>query len=364
MYLGDIYLKQSKIDSAILYIKGVPECVPVFIHNNALGYAAKIYLKAGSLDSAYMYALELVNSKYSTNKEIGYQVILSPQLKNFVTEKKIREYAGEYRTLIEDLYDENENQLALIQYSYYNYLNHEQKRLKTELSNSSLKVWLFGVSSLVLFLIIVIMILRNRSHRQLLEYNVALNNISLLKKKIDEIERMNTLSGTSSPGIENEDNKNATNKKYSEVDFTSSEPGIFELREKLKQELLQLSKRCDNSELSPLISHSKAYEQLQVRIFESKTIPENDSLWLELEEAVLKDSPDFVSNLKLLTWNKISKVELMTAILIKCHVNPTNMAFLLSRAKGTISSRRESLCVKLFGEKLGNAIFDNIIRGL
>ena len=40
------------------------------------------------------------------------------------------------------------------------------------------------------------------------------------------------------------------------------------------------------------------------------------------------------------------------------------MMVLLGKAKGTISYRREAMCIKIFGKKLGAKFMDGIIRKL
>lgn len=53
-----------------------------------------------------------------------------------------------------------------------------------------------------------------------------------------------------------------------------------------------------------------------------------------------------------------------TIILIKCGVTPMQMTGLLGKSKGAISSRRESLCTKILGEKVNQKAIDTIIRSL
>ena len=75
-----------------------------------------------------------------------------------------------------------------------------------------------------------------------------------------------------------------------------------------------------------------------------------------------EDSPNFKSNLHLLTGGKLSVQDYRLALLIKCGVTPTQLISLLGRTKGTISYRRETLCYRVFEEKLGSKVIDGIIR--
>ena len=72
--------------------------------------------------------------------------------------------------------------------------------------------------------------------------------------------------------------------------------------------------------------------------------------------------PDFKANLRLLTQSRLTSLDLHTALLIKCHFTPTQMSVLLGRSKGTIVSRRETLSLKIFDEKIGTKVIDGIIR--
>ena len=57
-------------------------------------------------------------------------------------------------------------------------------------------------------------------------------------------------------------------------------------------------------------------------------------------------------------------MEWRTALLIKFGVNASDMAKLLCKSKGAISSRRIALGKKMVDESIANAIVDNIIRAL
>ena len=49
------------------------------------------------------------------------------------------------------------------------------------------------------------------------------------------------------------------------------------------------------------------------------------------------------------------------ALLIRCGLKPTEVAILLGRSKGALSSRRGYICEMIFGEKLGVKVMDDII---
>ena len=110
MYLAEVKSKQGKIDSALSLIRGIPERIDPVSRNSALEYAADIYRKAGLPDTAYIYSLELLSSPDTQYHEIGYQTILSPELREYVNPDSIYEYIADYVDLLETLYDTNQSQ--------------------------------------------------------------------------------------------------------------------------------------------------------------------------------------------------------------------------------------------------------------
>ena len=138
---------------------------------------------------------------------------------------------------------------------------------------------------------------------------------------------------------------------------------IKDLREKLRARLLSVSKGNEDKEWrTKEFIDSEAYKKLQTLINGSESIKEQDPLWNELETTLLKFYPDFKSNLQVLLRGGMSLSELQTSILIKYGVSPNQMAILLNRSKNTIVSRRNTIGLKIFDEKMPPKIIDSIIR--
>ncbi|MDE6279491.1 MAG: hypothetical protein K2M05_05910, partial [Paramuribaculum sp.] len=189
-------------------------------------------------------------------------------------------------------------------------------------------------------LAITALILKLRSHRNFIRLQAVLENITRLKQQLDK-HRENIID-LQIPEINNSE---------------------LELREKLKTQLLDIYNNSPKSyELPPEIAQHDAYIKLRELIAEEKSLIDTNPLWDELQDMILSISPDFINNLRLLTGGKLSSSDLNTAILIKCGVKPTQMTKLLNRSKGAIVSRRESLCLRIFNEKLGTKVIDGIIR--
>ncbi|MBD5357853.1 MAG: hypothetical protein HDR88_12745 [Bacteroides sp.] len=252
-------------------------------------------------------------------------------------------YAKDYHHSIEDAFDEHGAQLAISQQANYNYKVHQRERLKAEERNRILKNWLIGISFVLLIFSVIILWLKNRNKQTVIELRTALNNIERLEQSLKDqsLPSENSLS------------------KLVPVDVNLSAP---ELRDQLKNKLLTLYHSGESKEIPQEILQSEPYSRLQQFIKKKEELNEEDPLWKDLENVVTLCSPNFKEHLELLVGGTLSSFDLHTALLIKCGVTPTQMAILFMRTKGTIVSRRESICLRIFGEKLGTKATDAIIR--
>lgn len=360
MYLAAVKYDLEQTDSALLFIRDTPERVNPITRNTALAHASNIYLNAGLLDSAYLFSHELISSSNPLNKQIGYYVILSPELRSYLHPDTLIQYVFEYRRFLEKLFDENENELAVNQQSLYNYQLHEREKDKAEKSNEKLWRWIIGFMFAVAIMMIVILLLKNRNKKNIIKLQQAIQYISDLEREIKNAQS-NTLCAS-----ETETDDNISNR-----DKSVNPPGLpdtaknteSELRALLKSKLMALYESSSEKTAIPAaIYESEPYQKLLRRISSGKSINDNDGLWSELEETVLNSSPRFKTNLNLLTLGKLTVLDLHTALLIKCGIKPSQMTVLLGRSNGAIISRRESLCVKIFDEKLGVKVIDEVIR--
>lgn len=360
MYLAAVKYKQEQIDSALYLIRDIPEKVSPNVRNSALAYASNIYLKAGILDTAYFYSHELIHSPDSLHHQIGYQVILSPMLRKFINPDTLDQYISEYRDLLETLYDSNQNQLVLNQQGLYNYQLHERERAKAESSNKTLWGWIIGLIFATIIMGIVILFLKNRDKNHIIELHKALEYINSLEQELN-IPQNTIIDNHNTESIGNHvESKESINTLPILGTTKNTEQ---ELRERLKNKLMAL---YESSNEKPTTSHvilqSEPYQTLLNLLNSGKSIKEDDKLWYELEQVVLKSSPKFKTNLNLLTLGKLTILDLHTSLLIKCGIKPSQMTILLGRSNGAIISRRESLCLKVLDKKLGVKVIDSIIR--
>ncbi len=336
MALAEIKFQQGANDSALELIRSSIDYVSPMSRNNALAYASDIYLMKGILDTAYIYACELLHSPYSINKSTAYQTLLSPELRNLIPLDTIHQYISEYREFLENYYDSNEMQLAINEQNFYNYQLHEREREKAETFSARLIKWIFGISFLCFILAVTILYYKNKTKKTLLKLHIALNNIDKLNENISA----------------GNHNLNSTNNIEDE----------HELREKLKDKLLSIYHKNGDMLLSKTILDSDVYNKLLEHIKDEKIISHDDTFWKELEETIIKSSPDFKNNLQLLVQSHLTTIDYHTALLIKCHIQPSQMAILLGRTRSAIVSRRATLSIKIFGEKIGTKVIDHIIR--
>lgn len=354
MHLADVLFYKGEIDSALKIIRNVPDGVNLISRDVALSFAAKIYEKADITDTAYMYAMELVNSK-GANKLIGYNLLLSKKLRNKISSDSVDVLLGEYVGLLENYYDENENQLAVNQQAFYNYAIHDREKMKTQASVGKLVFWILISILAILSLGVIILLQGNRNK----------NNMLKLRDAIDEAARLQCVVNSLKEKDKAELKDSADEESCGcRDDCISKGESVSQLRKKLQRRLLELQKQCETDpvNLSPIITESGVYAKLTDIINSGKGIPDDDPIWDEVEEVVVESSPNFRKNMKLLLGDKNSSFDLHTTLLIKCGVSPSKMGILLNRTKGTIVSRRESLSMRMLDQKLGTRIIDDIIR--
>lgn len=357
MLLAAAKSRLGDMDSALKLIRHTPDSVHPFTRCFALSYAADIYLAEGILDTAYAYAHELIYGKNRDNEATGYSVMLSPKMKSRISMEEREHYIDGYNEHLKGFFNQNENTQALIQQTYYNYQLHDRDRQAAEESDKKKSYIIFGILIVIVFvgLVVTIWVLRikDKNKARIIELHEAIDNIEKLKK---ELQRQNKLLAANDAPVEQ-------NTPPAETNAPSSADKQQILRERLKNELFSLYENAkDGTPVSSVILRSKAYAALQEIIARKTNIQESDPLWNELEKAVLKSSPRFKENLDLLTSGKTTLYDWHTALLIKCGVQPLQMAVLFNRAKGTIVSRRDSLCMKMLDKKMGTKATDAIIR--
>ena len=340
--IARLKLLDGDVDSALFLIRGLPEKNKGVNKEYTYSIASQIYKAAGQKDTTYKYAKIIKDSPDLTYSRTGYQILLSPGIKELSTQDSLDLYLKKYLEVLEKIYNENDRHATIIQNSLYNYSLQERDREKAEKEKAVVWDWLLGSISLILLLLVVILYYKYNNKKQQIALQNALESLSQLKLNLNihPVEDKFLTTNLREPG-------------------KNKEP---DLRERLKKELLNLYERNKHTTLSDVIAESSAYRQIQESLEKGIAIPHDAPLWHEIERSVLEIYPDFKANLRLLTQSRLTSLDLHTALLIKCHFTPTQMSVLLGRSKGTIVSRRETLSLKIFDEKIGTKVIDGIIR--
>ena len=340
MYKAAVKYYKGELDSARLYIYNIVDSVAPLARNSVLAYGARIFFDSEKYDSAYLYAQNLIHSPDLTNKHVGYHTLLSPELINRLHTDTIFKYYHDYLLFLDQFLDENQNRLAIDRRSQYNYNKHQRDREIAENRNIIFKNTILMTLIVNLSLCCVIFWLKNLNNKHKIQLHEALENISRLEQSLNR-------------GIHSSNNKILNNELITMTD----------LRGELRNKLLNIYFSGENTYTIPSeIINSKPYIKLQEYIKNCKELKEDNTLWSELEDMICRVSPNFKSNLMLLVGGKLNSFDLHTSILIRCGVSPTQMTKLLNRAKGTITSRRESIGLRVFDQKTATKVVDGIIR--
>ncbi|MBD5281122.1 MAG: tetratricopeptide repeat protein [Bacteroides sp.] len=357
MYLAAVKLRKNEIDSALKYIRNIPEIVNPMARNSALAYATEIYTAADLIDTAYYYAHLLIESEDDLNKAIGYNALMSSKLRTRIEQDSLFEYMDSFVSVVEKRFDENENQLALNQQAFYNYQLHEESRIKAESYNARLLNWIFGLLIIISLSAFLILYYRNKNNRSLLQLSIAVNNLDNLTQEIASLKAIPKVSEASGCDHTKESSLNC-NGLISPQFIPTKES----LRESLRNRLKELAENKDiHCEISQIILQSDVYKKLWEMIKQSKCIKKDDNIWEEIENTVQEVSPSFISNLHILTSGKLTDAEREVALLIKCGFPPAKMMILLSLTNGAVNSRRESLSNRIYDDKLPAKIITRVI---
>lgn len=336
VYLAACNYEDNNLSEARSLIKDAMISVAPVYRNISLSYASDIYLKSNIIDSAYIFALELAHSNDSNNRKYGYRNLLSPELLSLSPQDSILRYITTYKSILEDYYDKHEAQQALIQQSLYNYQIHERDKNIALKSRKQLISWLLISIFFVLIISIIFLSYRIKTNRAIIKLHNTIAKLDALQQRI----------------------KNPSQ----EINAIPSSQKL--LRERLKQKINQIDSSTSLEALPATITNSKPFKSLLNYVEDKKFISDSNPIWNELYDLILQNYPSFENNLYLLMGSHIKQHELQTIILIKCQIAPSQMTFLLGKAKGSISSRRESLSVKILGERTNQKVIDIIINSL
>ena len=343
-YRAAIKLEKGEIDSALILIRGIPEQALPIQQNLVYINASNIYLAAGIIDSAYYYADKLIHNNDTNNRKNGYRNLFSEELYNLIPDDSIPAYIRKYFTALESYYDSHESQEALMQNAFYNYQIHQRERTREEERNRRFTYIIAALILIVLISVIAILFLRNKKKTLLLSLHSSILELDNLRKSLSarDSPRENPISTTAGQGA-------TTN-------LESLKESLYEQIRLLKEE------SANRTPVQADILDSEILRKINRYISDNKTIPDNNRIWTELEEAILSASPLFKERLHLLVGENLKPHDYHVVLLIRCGITPSQMTILLGRTKGTISYRRKHVCEILLGEKIDSQFIDDIIR--
>ena len=102
--MAAVKLHKNRLDSALAIIRGLPDRVEPEFRNLALANACDIYLAKGILVTAYMYARELATSPDFNNRNNGYRIMLSPELRGRIPIDSLTDLILQYNDILQKNY--------------------------------------------------------------------------------------------------------------------------------------------------------------------------------------------------------------------------------------------------------------------
>lgn len=355
MFLATIKYHLHDYDSALIFIRNVPDKIHPLDRSTALAHAARIYNKTGHQDTAMIYAEEIISNENSDNFRTAYRILFSSEIIKNMPEDSLLKYIHNFDTRIEKFLNKFGEKSTIQQNALYNYHLHDRQRQKAEKSRDNFQKWLYLSLFLITLLAAIILHLKKRNQNSLIRLNEALDRLRAVRETID-----NNNPKDNSPSHSAESNKLL--ERNLQISEKYEREKVAELLRKECLEFQELGK-LKNSFLTD-ISNSDIYRQIQDRIIHEKAISEQSGLWSDLENLVNDNSNEFKYRLLLLAGGAISPSEFHLALLIKCGFTPSQVAILSGKSKATISYRRKKLCMRFFKQKLSTEAFDEIIRSL
>ena len=341
-----IQAKQGLVNEAFQNIKRIEPLIDSVSLPLYLPMAAEIFLKAGYYREAREAAQRLLELKDFSNRCSAYSILLNPDIENFIEPDSCVLLSREYARELALHYERRDSMQSLHQLSLYNYDLHDRNRIKAE--NKMMK-WKSGVVIAIIVLLIVTIVFlireRNKSRRiillqkDILDLTERLSQAEIANNKIDET-------------IPTEEN----NTPQENPDSSENKGKIL-----LSRLMPIINGEEPNPQLEIQLASSDILKKFRNSILQNE-IPTDD--WLVLEKEVLKQSPHFRENLRLLSNNSLEDAEYRIALLIRCHFRPSEIGYILDIKPGTVSRHRGNISKKIFKRNIGTRLIDRVIKSL
>ena len=336
----------GKIDEAVDKIKRIEPLVDSISQSLYLSMASLIYLKGGERQDAIKVAKKLLKIPDFENKIAAYRVLLDPGLDDLMDSDSSKILSREYARELALHYERRDSMQSLHQLSLYNYDLHDRNRIKAE--NKMMK-WKSGVVITIIVLLIVTIVFlileRNKSRRiillqkDILDLTERLSQAEIANNKIDET-------------IPTEEN----NTPQENPDSSENKGKIL-----LSRFMPIINGEEPNPQLEIQLASSDILKKFRNSVLQNEISTDD---WLVLEKEVLKQSPHFRENLRLLSNNSLEDAEYRIALLIRCHFRPSEIGYILDIKPGTVSRHRGNISKKIFKRNIGTRLIDRVIKSL
>ena len=339
--LAEVKMHRGENDSALMFIREIKDRISTDNEPYIWADASQIYYKNGIYDTAYIYAKKIVQDERLPNKRIGYYMLMKPEIQAQIQIDTLLSYYKNFGDYVERYLNQHDSEQALMQTSMYNYELHVRESREAMSSRDRMMRLVLVSLIVILVLVLIVVNMKLREKSRVIQLNESKAQIADLQSKIDGL--TNYISESS--GAE-----------YIKANHEEFEKSITEMRSKY---MTLIDDKALVDSMSDFKS-TESYKKLIDKVEHNNVIEHGD--WSILENEVQAISPRFIKNLHFLSRGKLNESEIKTCLLIKIGMTPTQLAKLLSLEKGTISSRREGIGVKLIGEKTPVSKVDKFIR--
>lgn len=328
-------LKAKRYDKAATHLHRILQRRDTSDNSLTLSIVARIYANTDRPDSAVHYARLLQAKPFSANSFAGARILAENALRSGDLDT-ISLYYDKFTECALRLLDEHSRKMNLPGHMFYRHMMAEIDNSRLKSDNDRLTTWLLCVALIAATCIIILLGILYRHTYLRQKANEAIADLQHLV-----IKRASSESGR-------EEECDTDNPRDILVNT------LLSRMEKLAKQPAQINQSLQESDV---------VRQLVAMASGKTVLSQSSDIWERLESEILLVSPDFKTNIHLLLGNP-SVNDYHIALLVKAGLTPTQISQLLSRAKGTISNNRQRMCERIFGRKISNTLFDDLIRSL
>lgn len=326
-------LRAKRYDRAATHLHRILQRRDTSDNSLTLSIIARIYANTDRPDSAAHYARLLQAKPFSANSFAGAHILAENALRSGDLDT-ISLYYDKFTECALRLPDEHSRKMNLPGHMFYRHMMAEIDNSRLRSGNERLTVWLLCVALVAATCIIILLGILYRHTYLRQKANEAIADLQHLV-----IKRSSSNSG-----------------REKECDTDNPRDVLVNT---LLSRMEELAKQP--AQINPSLQESDVVRQLVAMASGKTVLSRSSDIWDRLESEILLTSPDFRANIHLLLGNP-SVNDYHIALLVKAGLTPTQISQLLSRAKGTISNNRQRMCERIFGRKISNTLFDDLIR--